>query len=377
MPTANRKFISGVKTAVIKIGSSVLVSDGGLDENVFASIAEQVSLVRGGGVRVALVSSGAIAAGMKKLGVSSKPDTVRRKQAVAACGQSYLMWNYERVFSENGISVAQVLLTQDGLSDRRCFLNARGTFRELLDMGVIPVVNENDTVATDEIVFGDNDNLAAIVAALVEADLLVMLTDTEGVYEKNPDENADARLLSVIEDTELAVRESAGDTFGATTTGGMKTKLEAAGKASAFGVPCVIADGRDFGNIGRVFGGENVGTLVPARGDKMGARKHWIAYTLKPAGTITLDDGAAGAVGKSGKSLLPSGVVSVSGEFRRGDPVLCVDSEGGEIARGLVSYSSDEMRRICGLKASEIEKTLGYKYGDEVIHRDNLVVYVK
>ncbi len=370
----SRGFIGEIRRVVIKIGSSVLVSDSVLQESVFGLVARQITLLREDGVQVVIVSSGAIAAGMKKLGLSSRPDSIRRKQAVAACGQSYLMRNYEMAFSESGFSVAQVLLTQDGLSDRRYFLNARGTFNELLAMGVVPVVNENDTVAVEEIMFGDNDNLAAVVTTLVEADLLLMLTDTDGVYDANPRSDSNAKFLSVIKNISPEMEKNAGGTSGATTTGGMKTKIQAVRKVSAFGIHSIVADGRDAENIGRVFRGEDIGTLFLPTGGKLGARKHWIAHTLKPRGEITLDAGAAKAVGKSGGSLLPSGVVKVSGEFGRGDAVLCVDTDGVEVARGLVSYSSGEARRILGSKASEIEKILGYKYGDEIIHRDNLVL---
>ncbi len=375
--TNDRNFISGVKTAVIKTGSSILVSKSGFDESFFAPLARQVSILREKGIRVVLVSSGAIAAGMKTLGIDTKPDSIRRKQAVAACGQTRLMKNYENAFSQSRFTVAQVLLTQDGVSDRRYFLNARGTLNELLEMGAVPVVNENDTVAVEEIMFGDNDNLAAIVATLIEADLLLMLTDTAGVYDSDPGEDKNAKLLSVIEDTHSALEKSCGDTSGATTTGGMKTKLQAAQKVSAFGIRSIIADGRDPENIMRIFSGVNIGTLIPSTGEKLGARKHWIAHTLKPKGEITIDTGAAEAVGKSGRSLLPSGITAVGGDFGRGEPVLCIDENGKEIAHGLVSYSSDETRRIAGSKGSGIEKILGYKYGDEVIHRNNLVVLVK
>ncbi|WP_462137268.1 glutamate 5-kinase [Candidatus Mycalebacterium sp.] len=377
MSVKNRIFVKNAKTAVIKIGSSVLLSGSSLDETVFGRIARQVACLREAGIRVVIVSSGAIAAGMKQLGLRTRPDTIRKKQAVAACGQSNLIRNYETAFFKNGFSVAQVLLTQDGLSDRRCFLNARGALSELLQMGVIPVVNENDTVAVEEIMFGDNDNLAAIVAAFVEADLLLMLTNTDGVYDSNPENDSNARLLPVIKNIDAVIEKSAGGTSGATTTGGMKTKLQAAAKASAFGIPTIIADGRDFENIGKIFRGDEVGTLVVPTGEKLAARKHWIAHTLKPRGEITLDEGASKAVGGEGKSLLPSGVTKVSGEFGRGDPVLCLDPQGAEVARGLVSYSSDEVERIRGAKAAEIEAILGYKYGNEIIHRDNLVVLVK
>lgn len=370
---SRKDFIRETERVVIKIGSSVLVSDSGLREDIFSSIARQIALLRKDGIQTVVVSSGAIAAGMEKLGITSRPESIRRKQATAACGQSRLMWNYEKVFSQSGFFAAQVLLTQDGLSDRRCFLNARGTFNELLGMGVVPVVNENDTVAIEEIMFGDNDNLAAVVATLVEADLLLILTDTGGVYETNPRENSRAKLLPFIENIDAAIEKSAGGTSGTTTTGGMKTKLQAAGKVSAFGIPSIIADGRNAENIRKILQGEDIGTIVLPAG-KLGARKHWIAHTLKPRGRITVDAGAAEAVGKSGGSLLPSGVAGVSGEFGRGDPVSCVGPEGTEIARGLASYSSDETRKICGSKASEIEKILGYKYGDEIIHRDNLTV---
>ena len=376
MSAANRKFISSVKTAVIKIGSSVLVSDGSFNETVFEPLAKQVAFLRKAGTRVIIVSSGAIAAGMKSLRLAAKPESIREKQAVAACGQGHLIRNYTDAFSANGFSAAQVLLTQDGLSDRRCFINARGTFSELLAMGVVPVVNENDTVAVEEIMFGDNDNLAAIVASLVEADLLLILTDTSGVYESNPKKDANALLLAVIEDIDVAMKQNAGDTSGTTTTGGMKTKLQAAQKASSSGIPCIVADGRDFENIGRIFNGGETGTLILPTREKLGARKHWIAHTLKPRGEITLDEGAVEAVASGGKSLLPSGVSKVGGRFGRGDAVVCVDSDGREVARGLIAYSSDETKRILGSKASEIEGILGYKYGDELIHRDNLVVSV-
>ena len=376
--TDRQSVISGVKKAVIKVGSSVLAqSDGTLSLEIFDEIARVVHKLRSNNIEIVIVSSGAIALGMKKLKITDKPEEISMKQAIAACGQNSLIGQYEQSFSKYGINVAQILVTHAGLSDRKRFLNARKTILTLLGMGIVPVVNENDTVAIEEIMIGDNDNLAASVTTLIEADLLVMLTDIEGLYSKDPRQNEEAELISVIEKVGDDILNNAGGTLGTTTAGGMKTKIEAAAKAAAFGVPTIIASGKCEGELSRIFEGKDTGTLILPSEKSLKGRKHWIAFTLKPAGKIVIDKGAVKAVTSSGKSLLPSGIKEVSGEFGVGDPVSCVDESGSEVARGLTSYSSGDIKQIKGLKTSEIEDALGYKYSDEVIHRDDLAIISK
>lgn len=373
--TDRKTLLSQVKRVVIKIGSSVLTNEHGeLSEGVFDEIAGEISRIKSRGIEPILVSSGAIAAGMKKLNLGVKPRDISMKQAIAACGQSALMWYYEKAFSAFGEKVAQILLTHDVLSVRKRFLNARKTLFTLLGMGVIPIVNENDTVAVEEIMLGDNDNLAALVTSLVEADLLVLLTDIEGLYNKDPRNHRDAELITLIDEIDERIEEIAGETLGRTTTGGMRTKIEASKTAAAFGVPTIIANGKKPTTLSKIFSGKDVGTLFLPAKEKLKGRKHWIAFTLKPSGEIRIDDGAKRAISSSGKSLLPAGIKDVSGEFEVGELVRCVDEGGKEVARGLSSYSSDEIRKIAGAKTSEIEKILGYKYSDEVIHRNDLVV---
>ncbi|HET7290306.1 MAG TPA: glutamate 5-kinase [Thermodesulfobacteriota bacterium] len=379
MKKSDRKsIISGVKRAIIKIGSSVLTDKkGNLSESVFDVLAGEISGINSRGIEIVIVSSGAIASGMKKLNLTSKPSEVSMKQAIAACGQSALIRNYERAFSSFGLIVAQILLTHDGLADRKRFLNARKTLSTLLDMGIIPVVNENDTVAVEEIMLGDNDNLAALVTSLVEADLLVLLTDIGGLYNKDPRKNEDAELISLIESIGKEIESVAGDTLGRTTTGGMITKIQAARTAAAFGVPTIIANGKSGTALADIFDGKDVGTIfLPAKKILTG-RKHWIAFTLKSAGELVLDLGAVTAITAQGKSLLPSGIKDVRGKFGVGDSVTCVDESGVPVARGLTSYGSDDIRRIMGLSTKDVEKALGYKFTDEVIHRDDLAVIEK
>ena len=379
MKKSDRKsIISGVKRVIIKIGSSVLTDKkGSLSESVFDLLAGEISGIKSRGIEVVIVSSGAIASGMKKLGISSKPNEISMKQAIAACGQSALIWNYERAFSSFGLVVAQILLTHDGLADRKRFLNARKTLTTLLDMGIIPVVNENDTVAVEEIMLGDNDNLAALVTSLIEADLLILLTDIEGLYNKDPRKNDDAEFISLIERIGDEIESVAGDTLGRTTTGGMITKIQAARTAAAFGVPTIIANGKSGTALIDILDGKDVGTIfLPAKKILTG-RKHWIAFTLKSAGELVLDGGAVKAITTMGKSLLPSGIKDVRGKFGVGDSVTCVDESGVAVARGLTSYGSDEIRRIMGMSTKDVEKALGYKFTDEVIHRDDLAVIEK
>jgi glutamate 5-kinase len=379
MKTTSRKaFISRIKRVVIKIGSSVLTDEEGeIQDSAFYEVASGISKLKSKKIETVVVSSGAIASGMKKLGLKKKATDVSMKQAIAACGQSTLMWNYERAFSEFGERVAQILLTHDGLTDRRRFLNARKTLLTLLRIGIIPIINENDTVAVEEIMFGDNDNLAALVTSLIGADLLILLTNIDGLYTNDPRNHRDAEFLSVINEIDMEIQKMAGETFGKTTTGGMKTKIEAAKAAAAFGVPTIIANGKKQSALENIFSGEMIGTLFIPSNERIRGRKHWIAFTLKPSGDLIIDDGAKRAIASLGKSLLPSGITGVKGNFELGESVRCIDENGSEIARGLASYGSDEIRKILGAKSTSIEGILGYKYGDEIIHRDDLVVILK
>ena len=370
-----KAIISGVSRVIIKIGSSVLTDKGGsLSESVFEKLSEQISGICDKNIEVIVVSSGAIASGMKKLGLSERPTEISMKQAIAAAGQSTLIWHYERAFAAFNKNVAQILLTLDGLSDRKRFLNARKTLSTVLSMGIIPIVNENDTVAVEEIMLGDNDNLAAHITSLIEADLLIMLTDIEGLYNKDPRANKDAELISLIDRIGEEIENTAGDTVGKTTVGGMRTKIEAAKRAAAYGVPTIIANGNNGATLEKIFAGEEVGTLFLPSEQSLSGRKHWIAFTLKSAGEIVIDAGATRAITSSGKSLLPSGIKDVKGAFGVGDAITCVDENGNHIARGLTSYSSQDIKKIKGSKTSDVEGILGYKYSDEVIHRDDLVV---
>ncbi|MBI5182631.1 MAG: glutamate 5-kinase [Nitrospirae bacterium] len=372
----NRKdIIKKARRVVIKIGSAVLAGDlhSGVDESLFSNLAKDISHIIKDKRKVILVSSGAIAIGMKRLGLKEKVKSIPEKQAVAAIGQGSLMAIYEKAFSPLEIRVAQVLLTHDDLSDRHRFLNAKNTLQTLLEYNAIPVINENDTVAVDEIKFGDNDNLSALATNLVEADLLVILTDINGLYNKDPKINKDAELIPVVDDIDKFI-SAAGRTSGIYGTGGMQTKLDAAKKAAHFGVPTIVANGRERNILKRIFSGEDIGTLFLPMEERLTSRKHWLAFSTRPAGSLILDDGAKNALLKRGKSLLSSGITDVEGSFDSGDAVSCVGTNGKEIARGIVNYSSEEIKRIKGLKTTEIEKALGYKYFDEVIHRDNLVI---
>jgi glutamate 5-kinase len=370
-----KTIISKVNRVIIKIGSSILTDkNGSLSESIFEKLAQEISKIRSKNIEVIVVSSGAIASGMKKLGLTERPTEISMKQAIAAAGQSTLIWNYERAFSEFNQNVAQILLTLDGLLDRKRFLNARKTLTTVLSMGIIPIINENDTVAVEEIMLGDNDNLSAQITSLIEADLLIMLTDIDGLYNKDPRIHKDAELVSLIERIGEDVENTAGDTFGKTTIGGMKTKIEAAKKAAAYGVPTIIANGNNGSTLEDIFDGKEVGTLFLPSEQSLSGRKHWIAFTLKSAGEIVIDAGATKAITSSGKSLLPSGIKDVRGSFGVGESVTCIDENNAQIARGLSSYSSNDIRKIMGLKTSDIEGALGYKYSDEVIHRDDLAV---
>jgi len=370
-----KKTFQKARRIVVKVGSSILASiERGLHHEVFSQLAKEISELKRQGYEIVLVSSGAIAAGMEKLGYKTRPQSVTQKQATAAVGQSRLMNIYESCFSRHQQMVAQILLTHDDLSHRRRFLNARNTLLTLLELGIIPIINENDTVVVDEIKVGDNDNLSALVTNLIEADLLIILTNIDGLCDGDPRLNPNARCIPLVEDIDVDMGKIVAGTKSAMSVGGMVSKIQAAKKASRFGIPTVIASGTRKEVLRQILRGKEIGTLILPKATTLSSRKHWIAFNLNPKGDIIVDDGAKKALVQRGKSLLPSGVVKVRGEFDRGDSVSCLGPRGKEFARGLVNYSASELERIKGLKTEQIEKVLGYKYSDEVIHRDDLVV---
>ncbi len=371
----NRTQLGRSHRWVIKIGSALLTNDGrGLDFDAISSWVEQMAVLRGQGHELVLVSSGAVAEGMSRLGWRTRPRALHELQAAAAVGQMGLVQAYESRFQRHGMHTAQVLLTHEDLSDRKRYLNARSTLRSLLQVGVIPVVNENDTVATDEIRFGDNDSLAALVANLVEADLLVILTDQSGLYDRDPRAHADAALISEANAADPALEAMCTGGAGALGSGGMLTKVQAAKRAARSGASTLIVSGRETDVLQRVAGGETLGTLLQPAREPIAARKQWLAGQLQARGRLTLDAGAVEALRQSGKSLLPVGVTAVSGNFARGELVVCENPGGEPVARGLVNYSADEARRIIGLPSDRIESVLGYVDEAELIHRDNLAV---
>jgi glutamate 5-kinase len=368
--------VVGVKRIVVKIGSRVLTSkEEGLDFEVINDLAGQISNLTRAGQEVLVVSSGAVAAGIKELRLRDLPRAIAQKQAVAAVGQSHLIWAYERAFKQHRQRVAQVLLTHEDLRQRARYLNARNTLLTLIRLGAIPVINENDTVSVEEIKFGDNDTLSSMVADLVQADILLILTDIDGLYTADPHTDATAQFLPEIPHVTAAVEAMGGVTRHALARGGMFTKIQAAKKLAAGGIPTVIANGFRPGILTSLLAGEPLGTLFHPERRLWRGRKRWIVTTLRPRGSLTVDDGARAAIVSKGKSLLPSGVLSVEGRFEFGDLVRCCDQAGDEFARGLVNYPERDLRLIKGLHTSKIELTLGHKYCDEVIHRDNLVIW--
>lgn len=367
-------LLRDVRRLVVKIGSAVLSGPHGLDRPRIRRLARSVEAARATGREVILVSSGAVAAGRARLGLDHRPRTIPDLQAVASVGQIDLMGAYQAAFAPRGITVAQVLLTHADLTDRRRYLNAKHTLRTLLDRRVLPVVNENDTVAVEELTFGDNDNLSALTAALADADLLVMLSDVGGLYTADPHVAADATLIPVAAASADLGRRT-GTSHSGLGRGGMVSKLAAARKAAAAGIPTVIADGRLPGVLEAVLDpAREVGTLILPAANRLTRRKHWIAHTLRPAGTLKVDDGAREAVVNKGRSLLPAGLREVRGNFAAGACVRLVDARGQEFARGLTAYSTSELERIKGAQSREIVRRLGYTLGDEVVHRDDLVV---
>jgi glutamate 5-kinase len=363
------------KTIVVKVGSSLVTNEGrGLDAAAIARWAAQVAELRQLGKRALIVSSGAIAEGMQRLGWARRPRAMHELQAAAAVGQMGLVQCYESCFRGHGLHSAQILLTHADMADRQRYLNARSTLRTLLHLEVIPVINENDTVVTDEIKLGDNDTLGALVTNLIEADALVILTDQAGLYDADPRRDPQAKLITQADAADPRLESLAGGTGSALAKGGMLTKVLAAKRAARSGAHTVIASGREPQVLVRLAKGEAIGTLLSAGTVPLAARKQWLADHLTVTGRVRLDAGAVKALARDGKSLLPIGVLEVSGEFVRGEVVGCVDASGREVARGLANYSSEEARRIMRRPSAEIESILGYVDEPELIHRDNLVL---
>jgi len=368
-----RSDINNTSRWVVKVGSALLTNDGeALNQNYIVNLVEQIVELRKRGIEVVLVSSGSIAAGVSQLNMSTRPEKLNELQAAAAVGQASLVRAYENSLRPFNVNIAQLLLTNADIANRERYLNAKRTLTTLLKLDVLAIVNENDTVATDEICFGDNDSLGALVANLIDADLLVILTDQDGLYTADPRSNPNAELIEQADagDTSLLDMATGGTAVG---RGGMITKLTAAQKASSSGASTIIANGREQDVLLRCLQGELLGTLLLAS-DRLASKKQWLAGQMKVAASVTLDDGAARVLQQSGSSLLPVGVSSVNGEFARGELISCIDPNGKEIARGLSNYSSVELTKIAGCSSDQIAGLLGYGGDDELIHRDNLVL---
>ena len=368
-----KPYLKNIKRAVVKIGSGVLTRKNGLNLNLIDDITTEICRLRKKGVEIILVSSGAIAAGLKKAGLSRRPNSLRQMQALAAMGQSSLIKAYEEAFARHNARCAQILLTRDDLTHRRRYLNARNTLITLLSWGIIPIINENDTVVVDEIKFGDNDNISAMVTNLTEGQILVNLTNIDGLYDRDPRQDREATLIAFVEKVDRGLSKVAGAIPGFLGTGGMATKLAAAKKVSLGGIPSVIANGLKPDILKSVFAGKPVGTFFKPQTVHLNSKKQWIAFTKRPSGAITIDDGAEKALLKNGKSLLPSGIVDVKGRFSMGSAVVLKNRQGQDLAVGLVNYSAEDLMKIKGAKTETIATILGYKHDDEVIHRDNLV----
>lgn len=369
------RLLKQAKRIVVKIGSSLVASRGiGLRPDRIERLAQEIAAIKRDGHEMLLVSSGAIVSGIQKLGLTAYPKSLPVKQAAAAVGQSRLMWAYEKAFEALQERVAQVLLTHQDLADRRRFLNARHTLTTLIDFGVIPIINENDTVAVDEIRFGDNDSLAAQVAHLVDADLLVILSDVDGLFTADPRHDRSATLIPLVEAITKEIEEKAGVSRSFEGTGGMATKVQAAKKVGEYGVPTLIMNGDRAEELRGILQGQPGGTFFLPRDRRLTSRKHWIAFTLRAKGQITVDEGAEVALVRRGKSLLASGITLVQGDFGPGDAVTCLSPQGKEFAKGLVNFSSETVTRIKGLKTADVHKAIGPQEYEEVIHRDNLVI---
>jgi glutamate 5-kinase len=370
-----RQTIAKSKRIVVKVGSALVTNNGtGLSQDFITECARQIAMLQQSGREVVLVSSGAIAAGMQRLGWSKRPHAMHALQAAAAVGQMGLTQAYETVFASHGLKSAQVLLTHDDLADRGRYLNARSTLNTLLELGVVPIINENDTVVTDEIKFGDNDTLGALVANLVEAEVLIILTDQKGLYSADPRLVPDATLISEGDAEDRSYEAIAGGAGCGISKGGMITKIKAAQRAARSGAHTLIVGGREPGALIRAANGDLLGTFLKANTTPLAARKQWLADHLRTTGSVILDEGAVAAL-RNGKSLLPIGVRQVEGEFVRGSVISCLDSNREEVARGLANYASGEAAKIAGKTSLEIEGALGYMDESELIHRDNLVLF--
>lgn len=371
-----RDDLRKAKRIVVKVGTSTITySNGKRNFQQIDRLARELSDLQNQGKEMILVSSGAVAVGVDRLGLDAKPATIPGKQAAAAVGQGVLMHTYEKFFADYGQIVAQVLLTRTEAIDRHRYTNSRNTFMELLKQGVIPIVNENDVVALDELKIGDNDNMSALVAGIIDADLVIILSDIDGLYTANPETHPDARLVDLVHEITPEIEASAGGAGSARGTGGMATKIQAAKAATSSGIQLVIASGTEKNAIPRILQGENIGTLFVNRENRLQFRKRWLAFGAKIHGSIVVDDGCAKAIRKAGGcSILPAGICTVIGEFQAGSTVSVVDQENHELARGLVHYASDELEQIKGCKSCDIENILGHKNFDEVIHRDDLVI---
>jgi glutamate 5-kinase len=374
MNSKRLETLAHTKKILIKIGSAVLSGSEGLDLKIIDALVQEMCDLTRRGFSIVLVTSGAIASGKHRLNITGKLKSIPEKQAAAAVGQGRLMRVYSKAFEKNNLFVAQILLTLSDLTDRQRYLNIRNTLSTLLEWHVTPIINENDSVAVDEIKFGDNDNLAAMIANIVEADLFINLTATDGLYDCNPSESKKAKLIPLVCEITDEIEGMATSETSSVGTGGMKSKIIAAKKVTSIGIPCIIAPGKKKKILSDIMAGKEVGTLFLPQTSRLNSKKYWIANTLRPRGRLIIDDGAKKALLDKGKSLLPSGITAVEGEFDTGDPVHCMDSEGNLLAKGLVNYSAGDIRKILGLKTPQIFSVLGHKDYDEVIHRDNLVI---
>ena len=374
MNQLRKKCLEGARRIVVKVGSNVLTAENGLNLKSIRSISRQICELLADGLEVILVSSGAMASGIRKVGLSRRPDEIPKRQAVSAVGQAGLIMAYEKAFTTYNKKVAQILLTNEDLANRQRYLNARNTLNTLLAWLIVPIINENDTVMTEEIQFGDNDMLAASITLLMDADILINLTDIDGLYNKDPRAHSDAELLTVVSRIDRHIETIASSIPGALGSGGMQSKIKAAKRLNTAGVPMIIANGLKPGMLKKLFTGKDHGTFFIPRSEKLASRKRWIGFNLKPQGAVVLDGGAVAAILHRGKSLLSSGIVEVQGEFSVGAAVEFCSATGEVLGIGLANYSAADIRKIKGLKSNQITKRLGAKPFDEVIHRDNLVI---
>jgi len=372
-----RQRLRTVKRVLIKIGSNILTGVNGVREDIIAQLCKDIANVKNRGLDVIIVSSGAISSGLKKMNLGRRPNELSQLQALAAIGQGILMRIYEKEFDKWGIRIGQLLITKEDLGSRRRYLNIANTLFTLLHWKVIPIINENDTVAADEIKFGDNDNLAALITILSECQLLINLTNMDGLFERDPKEFKDARLIPLVEKIDKTVLSYASKDLSLFGTGGMQSKLQAARKASLAGVPTVIANGNLEGVITKVLDGEEIGTLILPMAGRLSKKKHWLAFGSYPRGMVIVDEGAEQALLRNGKSLLPSGILALEGVFQKGDPVSIKNTKGEIIGIGIVNYSSSELEKVLGRSTMEIQSILGFRGEDEIIHRNNMVITAK